>query len=230
LAEKSASARLLRLLPGVEKRPELRDKGAMIEQLRKADPDALDRKAVEWYIRVKEKYADVTVSDHEPGKLGDAAERGLIALRYLGLGKEAPDIEGEDLDGKAFKLSDYRGRVVVLIFSGQWCGPCRAMNPHKQRLVERLAGQPFAILEVNSDEDREVVKRTMRKEKQTWRCWFDGGRDGPIARRWNVQRWPSIYVLDAQGVIRYTDLRDQPLDEAVTRLLEEAGKGAKSGK
>jgi peroxiredoxin len=174
---------------------------------------------------VKEKYADVAESEAEPGTLGDAAERGLFALRNLGLGKTAPDIEGEDLDGERFKLSDYRGRVVVPIFCGRWCGPCREMDPHKQRLVERLHDRPFALLEVNSDEDREAVRRAMRKEKLTWHCWFDGGREGPISRRWNVHLWPTVYVLDARGTIRYKDLREQPLEEAVTRLLEEAGAG-----
>jgi RNA polymerase sigma factor (sigma-70 family) len=230
LAEMTEVARLLRALPDLEKSPQVRDKGAMLEQLRKADPDALDRKAEGWYTRVKEKYADVAVPENEPSILGEAAERGLFALHHLGLGKTAPDVEGEDLDGRRFKLSDYRGRVVVLVFCGQWCGPCREMNPHKQRLVERHKDRPFALLEVNSDEDREVVKRTMRKDKLTWRCWFEGGREGPIARRWNVRRWPSIYVLDARGVIRYKDLRDQPLDEAVMRLLQDAGSAPRPGR
>ncbi len=230
LAEKAEASRLLRIMPEVEKRPELKEKADLVEVLRKADPDALDKQVQAWYALVKEKYTDVALSDHEPGKLGDAAERGLFALHHLGLGKTAPDIEGEDLDGKPFKLSDYHGRVVVLVFCGQWCGPCRAMNPHKLRLVERLAGEPFALLEVSCDEDREVARRAMRKDKLTWRCWFDGGRAGPITRRWNVDRWPSIYVLDAHGVIRYKDLHDDPLDEAVTRLLQEAGKATRPGK
>jgi WD40 repeat protein len=157
LLEKADTARVIRIVPDLEKRPEMREKGAIIEQLRKTDPDALERKAEAWYTRVQEKYADVALSEHEPGTLGDAAERGLFALHYLGLGKPAPDIEGEDLEGRRFQLSDYRGRVVVLVFCGNWCGPCREMNPHKQRLVERLADKPFALLEVNSDQDREVV-------------------------------------------------------------------------
>jgi hypothetical protein len=95
----------------------------------------------------------------------------------------------------------------------------------RKLVVERHAGQPFALLEVNSDEDRETVKRTMRKEKLTWRCWFDGGgRQGPIAQRWHVHQWPTIFVLDARGVIRYKELRDDPLDRAVDALLAEAGK------
>jgi thiol-disulfide isomerase/thioredoxin len=230
LAEKADVARLFRVAPDLAKRPEVRDKAALLEQLRKADPDALDRKVEAWYTRVKAKYADVALSDHEPGTLGDAAQRGLFALHHLGLGQTAPDIEGEDLGGQRFKLSDYRGRVVVLVFSGQWCGPCRAMDPQKRRLVERLAGKPFALLEVNSDEDREAVQRTMRKDRLTWRCWFDGGRNGPITRRWNVHRWPSVFVLDARGVIRYKELRDEPLDEAVTRLLQEEGPAPPTGR
>ena len=71
----------------------------------------------------------------------------------------------EAINGQPFKLSDYRGKVVVLIFCGHWCGPCRQMNPQKQELVERHADKPFALLEVNSDDDREAVKRTMAKEK-----------------------------------------------------------------
>jgi WD40 repeat protein/peroxiredoxin len=232
LAERAENARLFRVLPDLAKRPELQDKAEQLAQLRKADPDALEARAQEWYARARERYADVPMSEHDPAKLGDLAGRGLFALQNLGLGKAAPDVAGEDLDGKPFRLSDYRGKVVLLVFCGDWCGPCRQMNPQKQRLVERLAGRPFALLEVNSDEDREAVKRTMRKEKLTWRCWFDGGREGPIARRWNVHRWPTIFLLDARGVIRYKELREEPMDEAVLALVKEAeaGPGGKRGR
>jgi RNA polymerase sigma factor (sigma-70 family) len=226
LADQAEHARLLRALPDLLKDPELLGKAEMLGKLSKADPDALDRKAEAWYARVRDEYAGVKRYDTDPALLGEVAERGLFAVRHLGIGKTAPDIEGEDLDGKRFKLSDYRGRVVVLIFCGQWCGPCREMNPQKQRLVERLTGKPFALLEVNSDEDREAARRTMHKEGLTWRCWFEGGREGPIARRWNVQRWPTIFVLDGRGVIRYKELRGPALDDGVTRLLREAEAGA----
>jgi hypothetical protein len=104
------------------------------------------------------------------------------------------------------------------------------MNPQKQRLVERLADKPFALVEVNSDADREAVKRTMRKDKLTWRCWFDGGREGPVAHRWNVHRWPTIYLLDAEGVVRYKDLHGEALDDAVMRLLADTGPARNSAK
>jgi thiol-disulfide isomerase/thioredoxin len=224
LAERADIARLLRAMPDILKHPLVQDKAQTLGRLARADADAMARRAEKWWAVVKERYADVRAAEVGDGKLGAEAERGLFALRNLALGKTAPDIEGADLDGKKFKLSDYRGKVVVLIFCGHWCGPCQQMNPHKQKLVERYARKPFALLEVNSDEDREVVRRTMRKEKLTWRCWFDGGRKGPIATRWYVERWPTIVILDGKGVIRYKELRDDLLDKAVETLLVETAR------
>jgi RNA polymerase sigma factor (sigma-70 family) len=225
LAGETVAVRLLRTLPELFDDLRAKERADYVDRLRRADPDALERAAAKWYGAAREKYADVAVSDTAASdKLGTLAEAGLFRLLNLGIGKVAPDIAGEDLDGKPFKLSDYRGKVVVLIFCGNWCGPCREMNPQKQRLVDRLAGKPFALVEVNSDDDREAVKRTMRKEKLTWRCWFDGGRPGPIAARWHIPGWPAVYVLDAAGVIRYVELRDKPLDDAVDRLVRETEK------
>ena len=82
---------------------------------------------------------------------GALAEQALFELRELAVGRPAPDIEGEDADGHRFKLSDYRGKVVVLTFSGNWCGPCRAMYPQERELVARLKDRPFALLSVNTD-------------------------------------------------------------------------------
>jgi peroxiredoxin len=94
------------------------------------------------------------------------------------------------------------------------------MYPHERSLVKRLEGKPFALLGVNSD-SKERLHRAMKKENITWRSWWDGGStDGPIAKAWNVKGWPTIYVLDAKGVIRHRDLRDKELDDAIDTLLK----------
>ncbi len=223
LADKSETSRLIRALPEMLDDPELdAATKSRLKKWRDADPDAIARQAEQWYAKARDQYADIPLDEVNKETLGQNAEHGLFALRNLALGKLAPDIESEDLDGKRFHLNEYRGKVVVLIFCGHWCGPCRQLNPQKQQLVERYADKPFALVEVNSDEDRETVKRIMRKEKLTWRCWFDGGREGPIARRWGVHRWPTIFVLDGKGVIRYKDLRGPMLDRVVDRLLKES--------
>ena len=83
--------------------------------------------------------------------LADSARSKLEAMRSLAVGRVAPEIERQDIDGKPMKLSEYRGKVVVLCFWGTWCGPCMAMVPLEKALVERLKGRPFALLGINSD-------------------------------------------------------------------------------
>ncbi len=111
---------------------------------------------------------------------------------------------GEDIEGGKFDLSDYRGKVVVLSFSGFWCGPCRSMYPYERTLVSRLAGKPFALVEINSDGDKNRVRENMAKENITWRHIWDGGStEGPLAKAWQIRAWPTFFVLDARGVIRH---------------------------
>lgn len=96
------------------------------------------------------------------------------------------------------------------------------MFPHERSLVKRLANQAFVLIGVNSDKDREELKKVMKKESITWRSfWNGGGIIGPISTRWNVHGWPTIYVLDPKGTIRYRDVREKELDEAVDHLLAE---------
>jgi hypothetical protein len=96
------------------------------------------------------------------------------------------------------------------------------MYPHERSLVKRLADKPFALLGINSDRDKDELKKTMKEENITWRSWWDGGgTDGPIAKKWNVHGWPTIYVLDHKGVIRFKNVRGESMDKAVDRLLKE---------
>ena len=98
------------------------------------------------------------------------------------------------------------------------------MYPHERSLVKRLESKPFALLGINSDRDKAELKKAMEKEHITWRSFWDGGgTSGPIARAWNVSGWPTIYVLDAKGVIRYKNVRGEAMDRAVDALLKEMG-------
>jgi hypothetical protein len=100
------------------------------------------------------------------------------------------------------------------------------MYPHERSLVKRLAAEPFVLLGVNTDRDRDKLKEVMKREQITWRCWFDGGTDGPISTRWNVRAFPATYVLDHRGVIRFKGVRDEDMDEAVDTLVREMKAGA----
>ena len=97
------------------------------------------------------------------------------------------------------------------------------MYPHERSLVKRLENEPFALIGVNSDSDKEALRPRMEEENITWRSFWNGpeGTSGPISTAWNVRGWPTIYVLDHEGRIRYKGVRGEAMDEAVDTLLAE---------
>ena len=100
------------------------------------------------------------------------------------------------------------------------------MYPHERSLVKKMEGRPFALVGVNSDRDRAALKKVLEKENITWRSFFDGGKiGGPIATRWAVQGWPTLYVIDHKGVIRHKHVGspgDKVLDDEIDKLVKEA--------
>ena len=99
------------------------------------------------------------------------------------------------------------------------------MYPHERSLVKRLADKPFALIGVNSDRDLAKLKPRLKEENISWRSFWNGpkGTSGPISAKWNVSGWPTIYIVDSKGVIRYKNARGEAMDEAVDTLLEEIG-------
>jgi hypothetical protein len=88
-----------------------------LEDLRKVDSEKMTKEVETLLETVEKKFAEVGVNNQP---LGEQVKPMLFELRNLAVGKVAPEIEGEDLDGKKFKLSDYRGKVVALDFWGNW--------------------------------------------------------------------------------------------------------------
>ena len=198
-----------------------RHKASTERFVKQADPEVLDNEAGRMLERVIGEYADVEDTyDHRP--LGMIAEGELFAMRNLSIGKVAPEVSGKDQEGKPFALGDYRGKVVVLTFSGNWCGPCVGMYPQERELVTKLKDKPFAMVSVSTDATVETLKKSIASGEITWRCWYDGGITGPITTRWGVLSFPSIFVLDKAGIIRFKDVRGAELDKAVATLLDEA--------
>ncbi len=95
-----------------------------------------------------------------------------------------------------------------------------AMIPHERSLVEQYSDKPFAIIGVNSDSP-EAYERGLTEHPVTWRSFMAGSTSGEIPTKWNVSAWPTIYVLDVNGVIRYKNVRDSALDKAIETLIRE---------
>jgi thiol-disulfide isomerase/thioredoxin len=192
---------------------------SFFEYIHTADSQALYDEAGRLFERTIVEFADIK-SPQRGRPLAEIAQSDLHELRHLSLGQIAPEIQGTDADGNAFKLSDYRGKVVVLTFSGNWCGPCRGMYPDERELVKNLKDKPFALLSVNTDADRATLQKSIKDGEITWRCWWDGGKKGSICVAWNVNSFPTVYVLDGTGAIRFKDLRGPSLIDAVHKLLK----------
>ena len=124
----------------------------------------------------------------------------LAVLRLLG--KPAPEIDGVGLDGRGMKLSDYRGKVVLLSFWATWCGPCMQMVPHERTMVQRLDGKPFAIVGVNGDFDQKAAKAAAADHGMTWRSFQNKSGGESISLAWHVWGWPTFYLIDQKGIIR----------------------------
>lgn len=164
-------------------------------------------------------YMDELLARHPEARKLITEHRHLV--EKLTPGKVAPDIVGTDIDGVEFRLSDYRGNIVVLFFTGEWCAPCRAAYPFQRRMLKRYEEEKVVLLGVNSDRDLETVKEAKERERLHYRTWWDESTRGPIAQSWVVWAWPTTYILDGQGVIRHVNPDPRQLIEAVDALLRE---------
>jgi hypothetical protein len=90
------------------------------------------------------------------------------------------------------------------------------MYPHERSLVKKL--------------NRDELKKVLEKEEITWRSWWDGGgTGGPIATQWNVQGWPTLYLLDHKGAIADKSLGFRDMDHRIEQLVADAEGGQKDG-
>jgi peroxiredoxin len=176
------------------------------------------------------KLFDELVAEKAEGELAPgltivtAARSAAHEIRNLSVGKLAPEIIGEDLDGRPMRLSDYRGKVVMLTFWGSRCSPCVELALHERELVKRFAGRPFTPVGVSIDPDREAAKRVIEQHQFTWRSFWSGtkGWFDDLPMTWNVHSIPVLYVLDHKGVIRSKKARGPVLDRLIEELVAQA--------
>lgn len=137
----------------------------------------------------------------------------------LHVGAVAPETIGVDLDGKPVKLSQLKGKVVVLDFWATWCGPCRTMLPHTRRIVKNLENQPFVFVSISVDDEKETITSFLEKEPMPWMLWWDEKK--LLADLWDISGYPTIYVIDQKGVIQFKSVGYDPVGGRLEKRIEE---------
>ena len=133
-------------------------------------------------------------------------------LTTLKPAKAAKNFTLPDLDGKPHKLSDYRGKVVLVNFWATWCPPCRREMPSMERLSLRLKDQPFVILAINEQENPEdvFVFTGQLDPAPTFPILFD--RNSKVANAWGVQGLPASFIVDQNGRVVYRAMGGREFD------------------
>jgi peroxiredoxin len=191
-----------------------------LDRILTADSIALLGESESLYAQAQNEFGDVKLSPRASQTIGEFAKRRLNRLRVLAPGKPAPEIDGEDTDGKPLKLSEYRGKLVLLVFWASWCPPCLQQVKHELAIMERLRDKPFVLLGVNIDHNERLMRNAIAEHHITWRNWR-AGHDDRIKARYGIQGIPLVLVIDPAGVIRAKDAHDEALDRAIDDVLKE---------
>ena len=155
------------------------------------------------------------------GTYGEAAKRYLFDLDHMLVGKTPPDLIGTDVTGREVKLSDYRGKVVIVDFWQARFEPATADHHGLGRILEKL-GDQVAVLSVVSSPPAEVLQ-AVEQHGIDYPVFADGD-DGPLFTLWNIHTWPTTFVLDENGVILHRGQRGTTLENTLVEHL--AGRGA----
>jgi peroxiredoxin len=118
-------------------------------------------------------------------------------------GAPLPDFTLSDMEGKGHTLSHYRGQVVMVNFWATYCAPCIREIPSMQRLRERLADKPFAILAIDMAEERANVAAFLQRHKIEVNFPILLDTEGMVIEQWMVSAVPTTFILDPEGRIQY---------------------------
>jgi thiol-disulfide isomerase/thioredoxin len=133
-----------------------------------------------------------------------------------------PPLALRDLAGRPHALADYRGKVVLVNFWATWCEPCREEMPSMQRLKERFAAQPFAVLAVNYGESDTRAGEFLKRSSLDLTVLLDPSQDA--SRAWRVRVLPASFLVGPDGHARYAvigeiDWMSRAAIDTVRRLL-----------
>ncbi len=154
---------------------------------------------------------------------GKAYAANIVKWHKIAVGMIAPDFTQNDPDDKPVKLSDFRGKYVLLDFWASWCGPCRAENPNVVKAYNQYKEKNFTVLSVSLDHEgaKDAWLAAVKKDNMTWNHVSDLKYwKNEVAVQYTIQAIPDNFLLGPDGKILARGLRGEALSTKLAELLK----------
>ncbi|MHC4266030.1 MAG: TlpA family protein disulfide reductase [Planctomycetota bacterium] len=137
------------------------------------------------------------------------------------VGQLFPHLKFKNLNGTATDIEQLQGKVVLIDFWAVWCGPCTKEMPNVIATYNKYHEKGFEIIGISLDRDLNSLKTYLTQNQITWPQYYDGkGWDNMISTRFGIRAIPATVLIDKDGIVRYTNLRGEQLENAVNTLCQ----------
>jgi len=211
----------------IAKSSELRKKSQLVEQdWVRSNPQSLVAANIlniyttTWGKEITDALYQNLTPEMKATRYGKEIQDYLSLVKDLKIGDHYADFEQMNTLGNPFKLSQVKGKYILLDFWASWCGPCREENPNLVATYQRFKAKGFTVLGVSLDDDKASWLAAVKKDQLSWDNVSDlKGDKNAVSLMYGINAVPSNFLIDQNGIIIAKNLRGKALDEKLERLL-----------
>lgn len=133
---------------------------------------------------------------------------------------QPPDFKTNDISGQTLKLSEFKGKIVLLDFWATWCPPCRVEIPNLLEIYRQFKNKNFVLISVSLDRDIPLAKQFVKEKEMNWLHVIDRESSSSIASLYEIEYIPATFIIDGKGKIVARNLRGAELKNTIADLLK----------